>query len=254
MDLKICNYKTIKRSNNKTVIINCRNCKYGNSTIFDRICRKNILQILQKENNVSNLVLNHEFVKVFRGKELAILKDLKNFIDILSTYKNIKLPIKSYDKCKKCNEIRTKQLLAIINISKKDPIKSYFLLKKIYDMKSNQPADCQSCNLEYKKFLDEIISKADFSKYFINNNISIELFYRKFIRPYVRPGFIDSYIQLQPPADAVFLKSYEISGKGRRPINISHYRLTNRPEKLYFIIPPEYELPKEELLLLEKVR
>ena len=39
----ICEYNIVKRSGNKTVIINCRNCKAGNSTIFDKTCRKNIL-------------------------------------------------------------------------------------------------------------------------------------------------------------------------------------------------------------------
>jgi type IV secretory pathway ATPase VirB11/archaellum biosynthesis ATPase len=74
------------------------------------------------------------------------------------------------------------------------------------------------------------------------------------IRPYVRPGFIDSFIQLEPPLDALFLESYEVQRKGSRPLHVALYILRSRPEKLYFVVPPEYELPHDELIILEKVR
>ena len=37
-------------------------------------------------------------------------------------------------------------------------------------------------------------------------------------------------------------------------MNVTLYTLRSRPEKLYFVIPSEYELPRKELYLLEKVR
>ena len=49
-------------------------------------------------------------------------------------------------------------------------------------------------------------------------------------------------------------ESYEVMRKGGRPMNVSLYTLRTRPEKLYFVIPSEYDLPRKELYLLEKVR
>ena len=257
MDVSIimaCEYKSIKRLASKTIIINCRNCKEGNSTIFDKNCRKNILKILQDESAANKLILNHVFVKVFQGQELMILKNLTDFIDTLDTYLNVELPQKNTEVCKKCNLQRKTQLNKIIEISKFDPVLSFLYLKKLQSSKINKNSECISCKNKYKNLLSEIISKADFSKYINFKDFSVDLFYRNYIRPYVRPGFIDSYIQLEPPYDAVFLESYEVKRKGRRSMDVTLYNLKTRPEKLYFVVPPEYTLPREELYLLEKVR
>ena len=76
-----CPYSTIRKTNSKTTIVNCRNCNQGNSTIFDETCRSNIFKILQKEHGINRIILNHAFVKVFSGESLAILKDLTQFIE-----------------------------------------------------------------------------------------------------------------------------------------------------------------------------
>ena len=249
-----CEYKISKRSSTKTVHINCRNCKTGNSTIFDKTCRKNILKILTDENSVNRIILNHVFVKVFQDQELDLLNSLRDFIDSLKAYENIELSEAKNESCKKCNKQRYNQLKKIIDISNIDPILAFLYLKKIYNTKTNKDSNCIKCNNNYKKQIAEMISKADFSKHINLKDFSIDLFYRNYIRPYVRPGFIDSYIQLEPPHDAVFLESYDVARKGRRPMDVTLYTLKTRPEKLYFVVPPEYNLPRQELHLLEKVR
>ncbi|MCJ7697289.1 MAG: hypothetical protein MUO73_03055, partial [Thermoplasmata archaeon] len=99
-----------------------------------------------------------------------------------------------------------------------------------------------------------MIKKGDLSQRLGGKALTSDVFYTTHIRPYVRPGFIDSYIHLEPPPDAVFLESYEVVRKGGRPLHVSLYLLRSRPEKLYFVVPPEYELPREELYILEDVR
>ncbi len=250
----VCEYNIKKTPGSKTVIINCRTCIKGNSTIFDKECRKNIFKIIQNENIVTRVIFNHVFVKVFQDQEMEMLKSLTNFIDALSTYINLDLPGKNTEICKKCNSQRYSQLKKIIDISKMNPVLSFLYLKKIHDSKAKKNAGCIKCGKSYTNLIDEMISKAEFSKYIQLENFSIDLFYRNYIRPYVRPGFIDSYIQLEPPHDAIFLESYEVRRKGRRPMNVTLYTLKTKPEKLYFVVPPEYNLPREELYLLEKVK
>jgi len=250
----MCPYTSVRKSNDKTIIINCRNCNDGNSTIFDEKCRSNIFKIIQTENTIKRIVLNHALVKVFKDEQLQVLIDLTNFIETLSTYINIKIPNPDKEPCKKCNQQRQQELKTIINLSETDPLLAFSNLKKTLNEIKNINPNCEKCNKIYKDIILEILSKADFAKYLSNKEITLELFYRNYIRPYVRPGFIDSYIQLEPPLDAVFLESYEITRKGRRPMNVSLYNLKTRPEKLYFVIPPEYDLPREELHILEKVR
>jgi len=226
----------------------------GDSTIFDETCRTNIFKILQIEHGITRVILNHAYVKVFRNKELEILKNLAIFIENIKTYNHLKLPSKGLEKCKKCNQKRYQELKTIIDQVEKDPVLAFFNLKKISENKNNHEQQCEICEKQYKKLVNEIRSKGELIKHIPKDNIDTNTFYTNYIRPYVRPGFVDSYIQLEPPPDAVFLESYEVMRKGGRPMNVSLYTLRSRPEKLYFVIPSEYDLPRKELYLLEKVR
>ena len=254
MDEILCPYSSIRKANLKTITINCKNCSIGNSTIFDESCRSNILKILQDEHGVDRLILNHIFVKVYSSTELETLKELSKFVEALEIYKDFDIPSENYDKCKNCKKSRRKEIQTLIELAKKDPLEAYSNIEKILKRKKSANSVCKLCEEKYNEILLEMKSKADFAKGIQQKEMESESFYTNHIRPYVRPGFIDSYIQLNPPADAVFLESYEVKRKGGRAINITHYTLKSRPEKLYFVVPPEYDLPRSELYLLERVR
>jgi type IV secretory pathway ATPase VirB11/archaellum biosynthesis ATPase len=82
-----------------------------------------------------------------------------------------------------------------------------------------------------------------------------ELFdYESAIKPYVRPPFSSSRIYTEAPENTEFLECYDINGREGRKLEVTVYRCTDRPEKLYMIRPPEYNLRQDELRLLEKVR
>ncbi len=88
---------------------------------------------------------------------------------------------------------------------------------------------------------------------------TIDIFfdYESRIKPHVRPPFSSSRIYTEAPRNTEFLECYDISGRDERDervLEISIYRYTDKPEKLYMIRPPEYNLRPEELRLLEKVR
>ncbi len=88
-----------------------------------------------------------------------------------------------------------------------------------------------------------------------NSNSPGEVFdYEKVIKPHVRPPFSSSRIYAEAPGNTEFLECYDISGREGRKLEISIYSYTDRPEKLYMIRPPEYNLRQEELRLLEIIR
>jgi len=78
--------------------------------------------------------------------------------------------------------------------------------------------------------------------------------YESGIKPHVRPPFSSSRIYSEAPGNTEFLECYDINGREGRKLEVSVYSYTDRPEKLYMIRPPEYNLRQEELRLLEKVR
>ena len=226
----------------------------GNSTIFDETCRSNIFKILQTEHGADRVILNHVFVKVFLGEELETLKELIRFVENIVVYSDIKLPSKDFEKCKACVLNRQKEIQSIIDISHIDPVLASIKLEEILKKTGLSDKKCKECDEKYQDIISEMLSKAEFKQRIIEKKFDSDFFYTNYIRPHVRPGFIDSYIQLEPPPDAIFLESYEVQRKGGRPVNISLYLLGTRPEKLYFVVPPEYDLPRTELYLLEKVR
>ncbi|AKB50278.1 Flagella-related protein FlaI [Methanosarcina barkeri str. Wiesmoor] len=82
-----------------------------------------------------------------------------------------------------------------------------------------------------------------------------ELFdYESGIKPHVRPPFSSSRVYADAPENTEFLECYDIDGREGRKLEVSIYRYIDRPEKLYMIRPPEYNLREEDLRLLEKVR
>jgi archaeal flagellar protein FlaI len=251
---KICPYIAQRKAESKTILINCRNCTQGNSTFSDKNCRSNILQIIQQEHGAERLVLNHAFVKVFSDQELKTIKNLVKFIDGIEAYGDIGYPKKELDQCKDCSEKRRILIQTIIELSRSDPVVAYFRLKDVLKNPISHLPECHQCEQQFSQMIQEMMNKADTLHLLKEPEIKGDMFYSTFIRPYVRPGFIDSYIQLEPPPDAVFLESYEVRRKEGRPMNVSLYLLRSRPEKLYFVVPSEYELSREELFLLEKVR
>jgi type IV secretory pathway ATPase VirB11/archaellum biosynthesis ATPase len=254
MDEKLCSYETKRKTESKTLVINCRACTRGNSTLCDEPCRRSIIQILQKEPGVDRLVLNHAFVKVFTGEELRLLNDITKFVESLESYGHLRLYQKEFVRCNSCKEKRQKELHTCIQRAISDPVEVFFQLKELLQKDQSSESSCYDCEEKYRTLLLEMIKKGDLSQRLGGEALTSDVFYTTHIRPYVRPGFIDSYIHLDPPPDAVFLESYEVSRSGGRPLHVSLYLLRSRPEKLYFVVPPEYELPREELYILEDVR
>ncbi|AKB35584.1 Flagella-related protein FlaI [Methanosarcina siciliae C2J] len=78
--------------------------------------------------------------------------------------------------------------------------------------------------------------------------------YESRIKSHVRPPFSSSRIYTEAPENTEFLECYDINGREGRNLEVTIYRYTDRPERLYMIRPPEYNLRQEELRLLEKIR
>jgi len=254
MDEHQCTYEIKRKTESKILTINCRSCTTGNSTLSDETCRLNIITILQKEPGITQLVLNHAFVKVFSADELTHLKDIVKFVEVLESYDHLQISKNEFPRCIQCTEKRQKEIHDFSKNALTDPIAVFFQLKNYLQKTKSGGIPCDECEKNYTAHLSEVMTKSRLSQWLTIETCSSEVVYNTFIRAHVRPGFIDSYIQLEPPPDAVFLESYEVPRHGKRPLHISLYLLRTRPEKLYFVVPPEYELPREELFALEEVR
>jgi len=252
----ICNYEVRKEGDNRVAILNCEECN-NSSSLMDENCREGIMEVLRKEADISRLILQHPFVKVFDGYALDLMKSLAKFLESLDAIDVVK---GNDAKCENCLKERKEKLDEIKRIASKDPIEAYRRIKKEMareGKRRKKPVilddnNCESCRKRYIEAFMQAIRKGELDIK-IDEGKSSDYYYVYEMQPYMRPIFFDTYIHLTPPPDAVFIKKYEIVGEGR-PLQVSLYSLATRPEKLYFVIPPEYNLSEEHLRVLQKVK
>ncbi|HWQ96278.1 MAG TPA: type VI secretion protein, partial [Candidatus Methylomirabilis sp.] len=85
---KPCSYRVRKFKYQRIIILDCKICGSGSSTITDPICRKNIFQILNSEPAAGRLVLSHLFERDYEMENLDLLYLLARFINNINSYKN----------------------------------------------------------------------------------------------------------------------------------------------------------------------
>lgn len=252
-----CNYEIRKEGDKRIAILNCEECENA-SSLMDETCRQGIIEILKKEADIGRLLLQHPFVKVFDGHALELMKSLAVFVEGVSS---IDVVGREDKKCEGCIEKRKERIKEIKEAAIRDPIEGYKKIKneiKREIKKTKKPVilegdSCSACKRRYIQMLMEVISKGELELK-IDESKGSDYYYMYEMQPYMRPIFFDTYIHLTPPPDAIFIKKYEVKREGGRPLQISLYSLATRPEKLYFIIPPEYNLSPNQLKILQKIR
>ena len=254
----------------KSIIIECRDCTNGTSSLDDVVCRYNIFRILIKEPRVDKLVLSHLYERDYEGESLDLLYMLAGFIDNLGIFKNVEIPAK----CGNCLIKRRNLIDNIIKISLEDPVEGYLTLEK--SIRSESENDLCINNNKNKsnnknKNSNDISSNGHCSRNFLhmlgkmkdggsgldnqlNELNSTRYVYNRQIRPFTRPRFSTSRIYTEPPDNTVFQESYDVARSGGRMMDVVIYSLSDRPESLYFVIPPEYNMRPDELEILDSVR
>ena len=250
-----CSYKVRKYKNQRTIILDCKNCRNGSSSITDPTCRKYIFQILDTEPAANRLVLSHLFERDYENENLDILYLLARFINNIDIYKNSMIG--------NDHELYTDQwnnwLLSVINASKSDPVGAYQdIISKIKSLQvSNDYSDIKyrMSKTNFISMLEKMQASVPLLAEKINIDKTGQYHYQNVIKSLVRPGFSTSRIYTAPPSNTEFLEIYEVQRSNGRVMAITLYGLTDRPESLYFTIPVEYNNMRPiELEIIESVR
>lgn len=245
---RICSQKTRVSGNRRTIILDCKKCLAGEASISHIKCRENIFQILISEPVADRLVLSHLYERDYEMENLEFLYLLARFIDGIRVYKNADLS-KGYGKYQAQGE---EFIHSVIDLSASDPVKACIDIRlKIKNLKENK--DIEEGKTNFISLLEKMVRcvpglsdriKADMPGYY----------YETAIKSLVRPGFSSSRIYAAPPPNTEFIEGYEVQRPGGRVMQISRYKLTDRPETLYFAIPIEYNMRPKELEIIEAVR
>jgi len=246
-----CPYKSKWSKNSRVIIIDCGGCDFGNSTLGDPRCRMNIFKMLSREPFIGRMVLSNLYERDYEGENLDFLYLLTNFMENVNSYRSVEV----LAKCEAC-KLRWKRWMdSLVRECSEDPLTAYLNLRRLIQHVEGETlneAKCNACKADFKSMLIGMIQAVPELGKKILDHGNIE--YDNMIKPLVRPRFSTSRIYTIPPSNTEFLEGYDVARKGGRDMEISIYRLTDRPENLYFVLPIEYRMSPKELELIEAVR
>jgi flagellar protein FlaI len=246
-----CSYRTRVSRNKRTIILDCKNCLMGEASITDIKCRENILGILISEPVANRLVLSHLYERDYEMENLQFLYMLARFIDGIRVYKNTEPGMDCGNHLKELNE----WLMSVIDLSAYDPVNAFIDIRRmIKRSKENGSApDDEKCIAHFILMLEKMAGCVPELGDRIKGDGPAN-YYETLMKSLVRPGFSSSRIYTAPPLNTEFIEGYEVQRSGGRVMQISRYKLTDRPETLYFAIPAEYNMRPGELEIIEAVR
>lgn len=244
----ICPYTTRRFKDQKTIILDCRNCDIGGSSLTDPRCRENIFKVLLSEPTVDHLVLSHLYERDYETVNIEFLYLLARFIDGIRVFEFAEID----EECEINNRQWKEWLLSVINKSSYDPVEAFIEIKDTIKSLLEKPEN-GSCKNQLIPILEKMIDCVPELSSIIKDR-TVDNYYENKIKPLVRPRFSSSRIYTSPPSNTELLDVYEVQRAGGRIMPITLYSLTDKPEILYFAIPFEYNMKPEELELLETVR
>lgn len=228
--------KSFQKKPDSTILtLHCNHCSNGQATLRNRICGDNIISLLQNNSEITQLILQHTYIKVYQGTSLNYLKELALFQE------EIKINPRLNEKIKLNPHIKSHTVSSIEKgLSFED------IFSKFREFKNKSTFFSLSTKKQIKQKTPML--------HLLPEKLNTIEFLHNYIRPYVRPGFIDSFIQIQPPPEVIFESTYTIKSSLDKKTTVTLYSRKNSPEKLYFLLPSEYQLSQNDVQLLEKVR
>ncbi|HEY9247093.1 MAG TPA: hypothetical protein VIO11_09630, partial [Candidatus Methanoperedens sp.] len=241
-----CTYKVRISRNQKSIIFGCRGCEAGDSSITDEECRRNIFRVLASEPIADRLILSRLYEREYERENLKSMYSMARFADGIRIYRDVQVG-------EECDNDQVKsRMLSFIELCESDPVKAYLDIKEEIKTLGDQRND--PCISRFISILEKMAACVPDMANLIKGDYPGSDYYGNVLKSFVRPAFSSSRIYTAPPANTEFIEGYEVQRPGGRAMPISLYKFTDRPENLYFAIPPEYNMRPQELEIIESIR
>lgn len=246
-------HKIVTAGNKRVLKFDCDSCEQDPSIANSPICMEEVIEQIKTQASVSKVVLGGKYVQEYRGNDLDCLKQYAQAID------NVRYQILKTitgGGCHDCEKKRRNRLENILDELKREPTRGLMNLKQLEkeleETKERGSNKCQKCR---KYFLQKginpavkTLSETNLIKKSDSQKNSREK-YTKLFKPKTRPNFLRSKLELKPPEEPHIADAYEVNGT-----KVRIYYSPKKLEHLYFVIPPAYSLPPEQVDILQDVR
>ncbi len=253
-----CKYRIGNDGSRKVLTIECRDCVHSMSLEDGEECLGGAMEILLDEGEVDSVVLQELVRKEYDGEWLEFLTDTA---DVYESTRNWPMNWRSDDGCAACKAERESALNNIFSNSLlRHPAGAYGeLTQRVIEEEAKEEGadreECVECRHEYGKellALKGIFEEKRFFRTLKAKGLGYPVqrsVYSVLGSPAIRPHFSTSRVVLKPPPDAALVDSYEV---GNSRVRI--YLPSSKPEYMYFLVPPEYELQPREFEILNEAR
>ena len=263
-EIKCFDYEVVREGGEINLVISTIGCPFYPSLEDSEITMEKTINILIEVGTVTNITYQAERNYIYPYEQVKLLNEIASIYIYLLRQKKI-LNKGTLGLGSKCVGIYPEVVDAVRKIVmeqlKRDPIGAYVSAVRLKREKKAQMelGKNKECFKKFISILDEIINaigKAGIIKiaepHLAGYKVGDRELYFKIFEPFIRPNFMFTRMQAEPPTMAEEIKSYSVGTDLKA--NVSILKLPNKVRLRYHVITPELQLSEDEYNLLDEVR
>jgi len=252
-----------KEAEGRSLVMNCIGTPYYPSIEDSELFMMKVIDAIIEAGSVTTVTLTSDRNYVYPKEQVEFLNEIARVYVALIRQKEI-LSVKSLEVDRK----RMPERLAVIRkivteLLKSDPIGAYVttlreLREQRVELENSAIGDKQSFQT-YISVLDMIMAELEKTRLIGDNRdklpghmVGDRKIYRDIFEPMIRPNFMYTRLMAEPPIEGEEVDSYTIGTDEKADVAI--YRVPNKIQYIYHIMPPEFQLEQEEYSLLDEAR
>ena len=257
----VCNYEYDNENN--TVKVNCLNCIYGSSVEDFPICMARTIDKLVESKNAARVILTQTREFEYDMYQTHLLKQIANTIVYLVKQQRVlSVANLSIPGCNACVPQRTDFLHKLLTTDiREDPIGTYVkTLREIRHTHEKMKSANEKCMTCYNNYITNVLGKikSSLEATELINLVKTRLIghvdgnralYREMFHPMIKPNFMLTRYMLIPPKNGKKIDRYMVGNS-----EVQVFKVEDKIQKIYHIIPPEFRLGEEEYTILDAAR
>lgn len=264
---KCFDYEIEREGTEANLVIDTANCDFYPSLEDNEICMAKTVDLLVEVGTISTITYQAERNYIYPYEQTKLMNEVADAYVYFIKDKKLLTPEALGISTPSCVKFYPERLhtirYVIMELLKRDPIGAYVFTIRL---KREKTAQLKEYEGEFKQCLEDFITVLDliistFEKMEIikltkeklaGHKIGDRDLYFKLFEPMIRPNFMFTRLQAEPPSMSEEIDNYEI-GKDLKS-RVSILQLPKQVRLRYHIMPPEFELSEDEYSLLDEAR
>ena len=265
-DAKLYSYEVAREGGEDILYVNYFGAPYVPSLSENPEDMGRIVDCLIENPNASRIILSQQKNYNYDLTETSMLLEIAQFYVYLLKQENILSQRKLITNQTSLFTQRYNKLFSFLLLLKKDPVASYFELKKLIIeekilLDKLENGAIKSDHLNYLYFIEKIFSLFEktkliqsIQKYLKDYQKGTREIYHKIFKPDIIPNFTFTRLVSDLPEDSEIVAQYKISGEDYDESLVTILRMKNESKLMYHLTPPEHSLNEDHNMLLNLAR